>query len=161
MYISALLFSPLLVLTAQACSDISYDLERRAEVGGAMEWGYGPENGPLSWYTMNTTANALCGTGKHQTPIDLSEHTARIDSPRPYQLNYSILKDVTLYRTHHTVQVNVAATNTLNTLTFNGKVYNLLQFHFHVPSEHHIDEEYYPMEVHFVHKSAGKDTLLE
>lgn len=50
-------------------------------------------------------------------------------------------------------------------LTVDGRTYNLLQFHFHTPSEHTIDGEHAPMEVHFVcldsAKSLGEpDSLL-
>lgn len=42
--------------------------------------------------------------------------------------------------------------------TIGKKVHNLKQFHFHTPSEHHLDNEYFPAEVHFVFQSDG--TLL-
>jgi len=50
-------------------------------------------------------------------------------------------------------------------VTVDGRTYNLLQFHFHTPSEHTIDGEHAPMEVHFVcldsAKSLGQpDSLL-
>ncbi|KAJ3055436.1 hypothetical protein HK102_011347, partial [Quaeritorhiza haematococci] len=31
--------------------------------------------------------------------------------------------------------------------------YELKQFHFHSPSEHHVEGKYFPLEGHFVHKS--------
>ena len=36
-----------------------------------------------------------------------------------------------------------------------GKQYNLLQFHFHTPSEHKVNGNASPMEVHFVHLLQG------
>ncbi|GES58888.1 carbonic anhydrase [Aspergillus terreus] len=33
-------------------------------------------------------------------------------------------------------------------------------FHFHTPSEHHVNDEYYPMEVHFVFQNEAKDTAV-
>jgi carbonic anhydrase len=33
---------------------------------------------------------------------------------------------------------------------------NLAQFHFHTPSEHQIDDEFYPMEMHWVFESDGE-----
>ena len=36
-------------------------------------------------------------------------------------------------------------------ITIDGKEYVLQQFHFHTPSEHSIDGQRFPMEVHFVH----------
>lgn len=40
----------------------------------------------------------------------------------------------------------------------NGTTYDLLQFHFHTPSEHTVDGNAYPAEVHFVH--AAEDGSL-
>jgi carbonic anhydrase len=40
-------------------------------------------------------------------------------------------------------------------LDTNGVHFELVQFHFHAPSEHTIDGEFAPLEVHFVHKSAS------
>lgn len=42
--------------------------------------------------------------------------------------------------------------------TVGGKVFDLKQFHFHNPSEHTIDGEYFPLEMHFVHEAAGMST---
>jgi carbonic anhydrase len=38
-------------------------------------------------------------------------------------------------------------------ITLGGEKYYLQQFHFHVPSEHHINGVTLPMELHFVNKS--------
>jgi carbonic anhydrase len=50
----------------------------------------------------------------------------------------------------HTIQVNAP---TGETLAVGGDVYSLVQFHFHAPSEHTVNGEHYPMEMHFVHAS--------
>lgn len=39
-------------------------------------------------------------------------------------------------------------------LDLDGEHYELVQYHFHAPSEHMIDGERAPLELHFVHKSA-------
>ena len=49
----------------------------------------------------------------------------------------------------HTVQVNVAAGNSIEVM---GRHYELVQFHFHRPSEEHIDGKQFDMVVHLVHK---------
>ncbi|KAG6830766.1 hypothetical protein H0H87_007165 [Tephrocybe sp. NHM501043] len=41
-----------------------------------------------------------------------------------------------------------------------GKTYTLQQFYFHSPSEHLINGEHYPLEVHFVHRAADGSTLV-
>jgi len=35
----------------------------------------------------------------------------------------------------------------------NGQMYDLLQYHFHTPSEHALDGKRFSMEVHLVHKN--------
>ena len=41
-----------------------------------------------------------------------------------------------------------------------GVPYNLLQFHYHSPSEHTVDGVRYPLEVHFVHQNAATRALV-
>lgn len=41
------------------------------------------------------------------------------------------------------------------------KKYNLVQFHFHTPSEHALDGKRYPVEVHFVHAKDGATLLSD
>jgi carbonic anhydrase len=153
MRFSSSTLTAILVATTNACTELSQDIHGRALP--AASWGYDSDDGPLSWYSLDPVANVACGKGRNQTPINLANTTARIEGSNAYTLKYSDLKNVPFISTHHTVQVDVASTNATNTLQFGGKTYDLLQFHFHVPSEHRIDDEYFPMEVHFVHRSAG------
>lgn len=44
-----------------------------------------------------------------------------------------------------------------NKLTIGGTQYELLQFHYHAQSEHQVDGNNYPLEVHFVHKASDSD----
>ena len=41
----------------------------------------------------------------------------------------------------HTIQVNIDAGSSI---TLQGRQFSLLQFHFHLPSEHTVDGEEYP-----------------
>lgn len=44
-------------------------------------------------------------------------------------------------------------------ITFDGDTYAFAQFHFHTPSEHHINREEYPLEMHMVH--VKKDSVTK
>ena len=55
-----------------------------------------------------------------------------------------------------TVKANVSDPNA-GTLTVNGRNYSLFEFHFHTPSEHTIDNDRTPMEVHFVFRDVAKE----
>ena len=43
-------------------------------------------------------------------------------------------------------------------IIFDGETYAFAQFHFHTPSEHHINKEEYPLEMHMVHVRMDSTT---
>ncbi len=47
-----------------------------------------------------------------------------------------------------------------STLTVGGHTYALKQFHFHHPSEEHVDGKVYPLEAHLVHSDADGHTAV-
>ena len=47
-----------------------------------------------------------------------------------------------------------------SSITLDGRQFSLLQFHFHLPSEHTVEGESYPMEVHFVHQADEGDLAV-
>ena len=57
----------------------------------------------------------------------------------------------------HTIQVNA---DPGSSCTIGGKRYELLQFHFHHPSEHLISGKPFDLECHFVHKSSTDDLAV-
>jgi len=76
------------------------------------------------------------------------------------------------YGTHATVDVentgspNEEATVRANVTAGDGEIrvgdrtYRLVQFHWHTPAEHEVDEQRLPMEMHLVHKAADSSTLV-
>ncbi|KAH6670444.1 putative carbonic anhydrase [Halenospora varia] len=159
MHFSTSALTSALAITAQACTEIlGHDLYSRdaAEAAGAAAWDSEVDNGSLSWYNMDPKANMACGRGTKQTPIDVTKDTTTKQSTAAIAMNYGKFSNVKFERTHHTAQVQLDinnATKAANTLSWPGsEVFYLAQFQFHTPSEHCIDNEIYPMEVHFVHK---------
>jgi len=59
---------------------------------------------------------------------------------------------LTIVHNGHTIQVNTPPGSKLE---INGATYELLQFHFHHPSEHLLSGKAFDMELHFVHKAAN------
>lgn len=57
----------------------------------------------------------------------------------------------------HTIQVN---TEGGSAITLEGRRFSLLQFHFHLPSEHTVGGSSFPMEVHFVHQAEEGDLAV-
>lgn len=110
-------------------------------------WGYSGHAGPEHWGELSPDYHA-CKMGQMQSPIDLSNANAVADVAvkmdyKPVALN--------ILNNGHTVQFNVGNGSTLTTSS--GKSYQLLQVHFHTPSEHVVDGKPYPLEAHLVHKS--------
>jgi carbonic anhydrase len=109
-------------------------------------WSYGGHGGPAKWAEVDSEF-ATCKLGKVQSPIDI-RGAKRADLPA-IQFDYkpSPLKVID---NGHTIQVNYAPGSSINV---GGARYELVQFHFHKPSEEKIDGKSHAMVVHLVHKS--------
>jgi len=115
----------------------------------ATHWDYKGENGPASWAKISGDY-AACDDG-HQSPIDLTVDV--VDTLLPALiLNYEMLTNLPMLNNGHTVQINYASGSWLN---IGDSAYQLVQFHFHTPSEHTIAGKSYPLEIHLVHKSLA------
>ncbi len=113
------------------------------------------EEGPENW--KNLSEDFLPCGGHSQSPINIvTKDVSKVDSLLPLTVNYGTT-DVDIINNGHTVQFNV---NGNNTLSIEGKDYHLLQFHFHALSEHTVNGDHYPLEVHFVHKHSDSDLLV-
>ena len=110
-------------------------------------WTYEGEEGPSHWAELDP-AYEMCGTGKNQSPID-------IDSPGKQNLANIVFhyqpSQVNILNNGHTVQVNYDAGSYIE---LDGIRYDVAQFHYHAPSEHEIEGELFPAELHLVHRSA-------
>lgn len=122
-----------------------------AGTGGhhVAHWGYEGEQGPNKW-GMISGEFAMCGSGKAQSPIDISE-TAGAGNLKPIELTYTAIDNPTIVNNGHTIKVDY---NNGSYATIGGKRFDLLQFHFHSPSEHTIGGKHADMVAHLVHKAA-------
>jgi len=112
-------------------------------------WEYeGNTDGPGQWGQLDDRF-AACSTGKAQSPIDLKSPVEASLTNIKFDYKPSALN---IFNNGHTVQVNYDAGSSI---TFNETKFDLLQFHFHHPSEHTLDGKAFAMELHFVHKSAA------
>ena len=57
----------------------------------------------------------------------------------------------------HTIQVSHVSGCRVD---LNDRAYQLRQFHFHAPSEHHIEGKAFPMEMHLVHQDDKGHVLV-
>lgn len=120
----------------------------------APRWAYEGAHGPGEWARL-APENATCASGQRQSPIDITDGI-KVDLDA-VQFDYKP-SGFRVVDNGHTVQVNVAPGNTIEVL---GRHYELVQFHFHRPSEERIDGKPFDMVVHLLHKSAdGKLAMI-
>ncbi len=102
---------------------------------------------------------AACGNGLEQSPIDIAlpvrgslTPALRVQFP-PASLRIAHHEHVADgINNGHTIQINY---DDGDTLTLGGTAYELVQYHFHSPSEHTLSGRRFPMEMHLVHRSAS------
>uniref|UniRef100_L2GBZ8 Carbonic anhydrase n=1 Tax=Colletotrichum fructicola (strain Nara gc5) TaxID=1213859 RepID=L2GBZ8_COLFN len=139
---------PLATLSAAICHHRT-SLYGRSAAEGEVEvatFGYNDLVGPLNWHGRNN-ASSKCATGTHQSPINLNDTSATLVPGASLGFDVPAHPDGAVFENLGST-LEVVAQN--GTLTRDGRVYALKQFHFHTPSEHRVDSEYFPMEVHFV-----------
>ena len=120
---------------------------------GKVEWGYEEENGPELWGELSPDFN-VCQAGQQQSPVDLQ---GAIPAKLPeLRLSYQECP-LRIVNNGHTIQIN---TEPDNRITLDGQDFELLQFHFHYPSEHAIKGQRYLMEAHFVHRNKGGEFVV-
>ncbi len=120
----------------------------------APHWGSGGAENPTQWGSLNKDF-ALCEAGRDQSPINIKN--AVESTPAKISFDYKS-SPLVVVNNGHTIQVNYEKGSTV---TINGEKYALLQFHFHTPSEHEINDKAAAMELHLVHRNeAGKLAVL-
>lgn len=112
-----------------------------------VHWAYSGAEAPAHWGELDP-AYAACGNGKKQSPIDLT-------NARPQDLKNPIMhyepSELRVLNNGHTVQDNYDKGSYLE---LNGQRYDVVQFHYHAPSEHTLNGKSFPAELHIVHKNA-------
>jgi carbonic anhydrase len=114
----------------------------------ASHWGYGGAEGPIRWAEMNPEW-AKCGSGQRQSPIDIKSGIKVELEPISFDYKTS---GFSVIDNGHTIQVNLGEGNHI---TVSGRMYELVQFHFHRPSEEKINGRGFDMVAHLVHRDAA------
>ncbi len=113
--------------------------------GTPPHWGYEGDEGPEHWGKHFPT----CASGSAQSPVNITG---------PFEKSVVALRpeyksgELRIVNNGHTVQVNVPPGSSLRV---GEDRYELLQFHFHRPSEEQVDGKPSAMVVHLVHRSAA------
>lgn len=93
--------------------------------------------------------------GRSQSPINIVTSRA-LPGRHKIKFHYQSSKEH-VDNLGHTVKVTYDSGSTLD---YDGRSYDLVQFHFHTPSEHLLDGVTYPMEMHLVHAEHGRPEHL-
>lgn len=138
----------------------------------ATPWGYEGTTGPEHWGKLSP-AYAACSNGKSQSPINIQDPllknpvTAVIHyEPLPLAIiddgdtELTIGTEKVLTNTGHGVQINYHGDHKQESVTYQGVVYYLKQFHFHTPAESKWNGFQYPLEIHFVNESDDGKVLV-
>lgn len=141
--IRLLIISTLIVTIIGCCGSDCNDHHK-------SHWGYKGETGPQHWGDLQAEYSA-CKNGKKQSPIDIVTNGMKKGmTAQPISLDYQVV-GLDIVNNGHTIQCNYPQGSTLK---IGDQTYQLLQFHFHHPSEHTVNGAYYGMEMHLVHKNA-------
>ncbi|KAF9300362.1 hypothetical protein BGZ74_007992 [Mortierella antarctica] len=129
-----------------------------------IHWDYGADHsGPSHWSILDP-AYVICSDTMNQSPIDFNPHTIgpiaaceNVD----LAMDYKPLRNAVAHWNGHTVEVDWTPSRGMhnNSITLKGKKYNLVQFHFHTPSEHRVNNRHADAELHFVHRSPEDQAL--
>jgi len=119
-----------------------------------IHWSYEGEGAPANWAKLRPDY-ATCATGKRQSPIDIRD-TIRVDL-EPINFEYR-LSHFSIIDNGHSIQVNVGEGSSIRVME---RIFQLVQFHFHKPSEERINGRVYDMVVHLVHRDeAGQLAVI-
>lgn len=139
-------FNPTVALAADGHADPHWTYEEQESWGELKDQLYRP---PFPY--------AECGIGQKQSPVNIDPGSAvkaeKVDELQPNYLEIPL----SLTNNGHTIRANTAK----GTLNFGNNEYDLVQFHFHAPSEHLLNGVAYPLEIHFVNGTAdGRMAVL-
>jgi carbonic anhydrase len=138
------------------------DVVDRCAAGEGASWSYDDHHGdgPSSWKSSYPNC-----AGNNQSPVNIqTSSVAYLSFSEITFSNYdkSTGYTATVTNNGHTVQLSIVdgLTATIDGAGFTGP-YRLVQFHAHwgdsdtVGSEHTVDSQRYPLEIHFVHYKAA------
>ena len=111
-------------------------------------WNWKPNDpkGPEAW----SQTYPLCAQGQ-QAPINLTSKGA---PQAPFQVHYQPFTGKVL-NNGYKVMVNVPTPGAGGYIEIDSERFNLVEFHFHVKSEHTVDGHQFAVEAHLVHQSVN------
>ncbi|KAH1077688.1 hypothetical protein GLYMA_19G135900v4 [Glycine max] len=141
-------FLPMLILYSSSFLASASDSKAEDE---KFTYAIGSSTGPENWWHVNQKWKT-CGDGKLQSPIDLLDQRVQ-ELPQLGKLKkaYKSAPAVLKNSGHDIVLEWKGDAGHLN---INETYYNLIQCHWHTPSEHTLNGTKFDLELHAVHKSS-------
>jgi len=121
-----------------------------------VKWNYS-DKGPSKWGELSADF-ILCAEGQKQSPIDLNPSTI-VNKGDATALVFNYKEDAVFLALNNT-HTNEFKVDKGSFVTFNGKQFQLAQFHGHAGSENTIAGVQSPLELHFVHVAADGELLV-
>ena len=135
--------------TLAGCNLVADRLEEEEPtptVATEFHWAYEGDAGPDSWAEHHPEC-----AGDEQSPVDFAFDAIPTAEGPILTFQYATAP-LHAENNGHTVRFDVAPGSTLD---IDGTTFTLKQFHFHAQSEHTVDGEHLPAEVHFVHENGS------
>ncbi|KAH7247756.1 hypothetical protein MRS44_010773 [Fusarium solani] len=158
------LFTLLAASAPQVLASCAYGthLHPRAEAGAFEEpkFGYNGIKGPVNWYSLDPAANAMCATGKNQSPINMAKGSFNLIPASEMTLEIPDFTEGAEFENLGTTVEVLAEEAGGGSLEIAEKSYELKQFHFHLPSEHLDNGTSMAMEMHMVWQTAEQEIAV-
>ena len=130
--------------------DISDQMDRKLQVGVVASIKLTSTR--TQWASLSTEFTG-CATNTIQSPIDVTNQSTVAVAGSTLNIEFPDTATAEFENIGTTVEVVMEGKGAKTTIA--GKEFELKQFHFHSPSEHTVDGEYFPLEMHMVHEAAG------
>ena len=145
---SSILFTSFFIVVQCAENGVSVSHSCTVKsVQGDYSYDLTSSSGPEYWGHMK--GNEMCREGYRQSPIDFPlqcSYASLENGPKPLITSANMTPTAGSY--------NWALNcDSCGMTWFDGKLYKLINLHFHSPSEHTLNGVPYPLEVHMVHKA--------
>jgi len=134
-----------LVVLLQAFAGLTHASDAK---GKAVHWGYEGAGGPERWAAL-APENLKCSQGMRQSPVNILDNDVIVSELEAVQFHYQP-SNFRFEHNGHTLQATLEGDNHV---IIRGTRFDLLQFHFHAPSEERINHRNFAMVAHLVHRS--------
>ncbi|XP_022983070.1 alpha carbonic anhydrase 7-like [Cucurbita maxima] len=141
--------APHLLMLAICCLSLLSRGAAAAKVGGEFSYDPCSDRGPKHWGELNKDWG-MCKNGRLQSPISLSKWTADLNQGLGDLRRRQRPADAYLKNDGHEIVVDWDG-NDAGSIKIKNIDYQLVNYHWHHPSEHTQDGKTFPLELHMVH----------